>query len=145
MEAIASRSARKERNVVSDVQLSIVMPAKNEAINLQKLLPVLQATLPGAEIIVVNDGSTDDTVSLCSKLGVKVVSHQYSKGNGASIKTGARNATRDTVVFMDGDGQHKPADILRLLELYQQGYDMVVGARSAATQASMGRLVATTI
>ncbi len=145
MEAIASRSARKERNVVSDVQLSIVMPAKNEAINLQKLLPVLQATLPGAEIIVVNDGSTDDTVSLCSKLGVKVVSHQYSKGNGASIKTGARNATRDTVVFMDGDGQHKPADILRLLELYQQGYDMVVGARSAATQASMGRLVANTI
>ena len=79
--------------------LSIVMPAKNEAVNLQKLLPLLQATLPGAELIVVNDGSTDNTVALCESLGVSVVSHQYSKGNGASIKSGARHASRDTVVF----------------------------------------------
>lgn len=125
--------------------LSIVMPAKNEAVNLQKLLPLLQATVPGAELIVVNDGSTDNTVALCESLGVKVVSHQYSKGNGASVKSGARHASRDTVVFMDGDGQHKPADILRLYEAYGQGYDMVIGARSAATQASMGRLVANTL
>ena len=125
--------------------LSVVLPAKNEAVNLAKLLPELQATLPGAEIIVVNDGSTDNTVALCGSLGVRVVSHQYSKGNGASIKTGARNATHDTLVFMDGDGQHKPADVLRLLERFAQGYDMVVGARSAATQASMGRLVANTL
>ena len=123
--------------------LSIVMPAKNEAVNLQKLLPLLQATLPGAELIVVNDGSTDDTVALCESLGV--VSHQYSKGNGASIKSGARHASRDTVVFMDGDGQHKPADILRLYAVFCQGYDMVIGARSAATQASVGRLVANTL
>ncbi|MES2604302.1 MAG: glycosyltransferase family 2 protein [Pseudomonadota bacterium] len=121
------------------------MPAKNEAINLQKLLPTVQYLLPGAEIIVVNDGSTDETVSLCQSLGVKVVTHQYSKGNGASIKTGARNATRDILVFMDGDGQHKAPDILRLRETYDVGHDMVVGARSAATQASMGRLVANTM
>ena len=125
--------------------LSIVMPAKNEAINLQKLLPLLQATVPGAELIVVNDGSTDATVALCESLGVTVVTHQYSKGNGASIKSGVRHASRDTVVFMDGDGQHKPADVLRLYELFAQGYDMVVGARSSATQASMGRLVANTL
>ena len=125
--------------------LSIVMPAKNEAVNLQKLLPLLQATLPGAELIVVNDGSTDDTVALCESLGVSVVSHQYSKGNGASIKSGARHASRDTVVFMDGDGQHKPADILRLYAVFCQGHDMVIGARSAATQASVGRLVANTL
>ena len=125
--------------------LSIVMPAKNEAVNLQKLLPLLQATLPGAELIVVNDGSTDNTVALCEALGVRVVSHQYSKGNGASIKSGARHASRDTVVFMDGDGQHKPADILRLYAVFCQGYDMVIGARSAATQASVGRLVANTL
>lgn len=125
--------------------LSIVMPAKNEAVNLQKLLPLLQATLPGAELIVVNDGSTDNTVALCESLGVSVVSHQYSKGNGASIKSGARHASRDTVVFMDGDGQHKPADILRLYAVFCQGYDMVIGARSAATQASVGRLVANTL
>ncbi len=125
--------------------LSIVMPAKNEAVNLQKLLPLLQATLPGAELIVVNDGSTDNTVALCESLGVRVVSHQYSKGNGASIKSGARHASRDTVVFMDGDGQHKPADILRLYAVFCQGHDMVIGARSAATQASVGRLVANTL
>ena len=125
--------------------LSIVMPAKNEAVNLQKLLPLLQATLPGAELIVVNDGSTDNTVALCESLGVSVVSHQYSKGNGASIKSGARHASRDTVVFMDGDGQHKPADILRLYAVFCQGHDMVIGARSAATQASVGRLVANTL
>jgi len=130
--------------VTTGAELSIVMPAKNEAVNLQKLLPAVQAVLPQAEIIVVNDGSTDDTVALCTRLGVRVVTHPYSKGNGASIKTGARNASRDTVVFMDGDGQHKPADILRLLEVYAQGHDMVVGARSAATQASMGRLMANT-
>jgi len=125
--------------------LSVVLPAKNEVVNLRKLLPELIATLPGAEIIVVNDGSTDDTVAFCESQGVRVVSHQYSKGNGASIKTGARSASRNTLVFMDGDGQHKPADVLRLLECYEQGYDMVVGARSAATQASMGRLVANTL
>jgi glycosyltransferase involved in cell wall biosynthesis len=136
---------RRGQKVVSGAELSIVMPAKNEAVNLQKLLPALLAALPQAEIIVVSDGSSDDTVALCGKLGVKVVSHLYSKGNGASIKTGARHASRDTVVFMDGDGQHKPADILRLLEPFNQGYDMVVGARSAATQASMGRLVANTV
>lgn len=132
-------------NVPQGSQLSIVIPARNEAINLQKLLPELLGVLPGAEIIVVNDASRDDTVALCTGLGVKVVSHQYQKGNGASIKTGARHATRDLVVFMDGDGQHKPADVVRLLQKHAEGYDMVVGARSAATQASMGRLVANTL
>jgi glycosyltransferase involved in cell wall biosynthesis len=126
-------------------QISIVMPAKNEAVNLRKLLPNLLSKFPEAEIVVVNDGSTDDTVSLCQSLGVTVVTHQYSKGNGASIKTGARAAKGETIVFMDGDGQHKPEDIERLLAVYRQGHDMVVGARSAATQASMGRLVANTL
>jgi glycosyltransferase involved in cell wall biosynthesis len=124
--------------------ISVIIPAKNEAANLQKLLPVLTQTLPGAEIIVVNDGSTDNTESLCRELGVIVVTHPYSKGNGASIKTGARTASRDILVTMDGDGQHKPADVLRLLERFGQGYDMVVGARDASGQASKGRLVANT-
>jgi glycosyltransferase involved in cell wall biosynthesis len=134
-----------EKKVSVGTELSIVLPAKNEGQNLRKLLPALQTVLPAAEIIVINDGSTDDTVALCEGLGIKVVSHRYSKGNGASIKTGARHATRDTLVFMDGDGQHKPEDVLRLLAAYQQGYDMVVGARSAATQASMGRLIANSL
>ncbi|MES2626509.1 MAG: glycosyltransferase family 2 protein [Pseudomonadota bacterium] len=129
---------------VSD-RVSIILPAKNEAANLRKLLPELRQTLPDAEIIVVNDGSTDDTITICEAHGVKVVTHQYSKGNGASIKTGARAASNDVLVFMDGDGQHKPADVLKLLEQLREGYDMVVGARSAATQASVSRLVANSV
>ena len=124
--------------------ISVIIPAKNEAINLVKLLPELVEMLPGAEIIVVSDGSTDTTAEICSEHGVRVVAHPYSKGNGASIKTGARHASRDVLVTMDGDGQHKPADVLRLLEHYQEGYDMVIGARSSASQASTSRLLANT-
>lgn len=130
---------------MSAESVSIVLPARNEAQNLRRFLPELRALFPEAEIIVVNDGSTDDTPAVCEACGVKVVTHQYSKGNGASIKTGARAATGDTLVFMDGDGQHSPTDVQRLLALYREGYDMVVGARSAASQASVGRLVANTL
>ena len=122
--------------------LSIVIPARNEGVNLVNLLPRLRQEFPAAEILVVDDGSSDDTVNLCEANGVRVISHQYSRGNGASIKTGARNATHELLVFMDGDGQHKPEDVHRLLAEMAKGYDMVVGARSAASQASMGRLVA---
>jgi glycosyltransferase involved in cell wall biosynthesis len=129
----------------STESVSIILPARNEAVNLRRFLPDLRAMFPAAEIIVVNDGSTDDTVAVCTACGVKVVSHQYSKGNGASIKTGARSASNETLVFMDGDGQHAPADVQRLLERYREGFDMVVGARSASSQASVGRLVANTL
>lgn len=125
--------------------VSIVMPAKNESGGLHKVLPDLQKYCPGAEIIVVDDGSTDDTAAVCTSLGARVVSHPYSKGNGAAIKTGARAATRSILVFMDADGQHKPEDIPRLLSRLQQGYDMVVGARSPASQAGAHRAAANSL
>jgi glycosyltransferase involved in cell wall biosynthesis len=127
------------------VSLSIVIPAKNEAQGLANFLPRLRELYPGQEIIVVNDGSSDDTVAVCEAAGVKVVSHPYSKGNGAAIKTGARAASGDYLVFMDGDGQHRPEDIERLLEGLGAGYDMVVGARSGASaQANFARWSANT-
>lgn len=129
---------------MADQNISIVIPAKNEAENLLKLLPELRRQHPGAEIIVVNDGSTDNTVAVCEQNGVNVVTHVYSKGNGASIKTGARAATGDIIVFMDGDGQHRPEDIDLLLGKINEGADMVVGARSKSSQASFGRLLANT-
>jgi glycosyltransferase involved in cell wall biosynthesis len=122
--------------------LSIVIPAKNEAQNLANFLPRLLAVVADAEVIVVNDGSTDETVSICEKQGVNVVTHPYSKGNGAAIKTGAKAAKGDVIVFLDGDGQHKAEDIPRLLEKLATGYDMVVGARDKQSQADSFRAIA---
>ncbi|TAN08384.1 MAG: glycosyltransferase family 2 protein [Rhodanobacteraceae bacterium] len=122
--------------------ISIILPAKNEAAALAGLLPALCAAQPGAEIIVSDDGSTDATAALCAEHGVKRVGTPYSMGNGAAIKRGARAATGDTLVCMDADGQHDPADIARLLAKLEEGYDMVVGARDWGGQAGVGRGIA---
>jgi glycosyltransferase involved in cell wall biosynthesis len=125
-------------------RLSIILPAKNEAPALAALLPRLRAAHPEAEIIVVDDGSIDDTRSICRSCGVECLSSPYSMGNGAAIKRGARAATGDILVFMDGDGQHDPADIARLLDQLNRAYDMVVGARDWNSQAGVGRGLANT-
>ncbi len=121
---------------------SIVIPARNEAEGLRYLLPAVVAVLPGAEVIVVDDGSTDDTRDICANFPVQVISHPYPKGNGAAVKSGARAATGEVLIFMDADGQHKPEDIPLLLEKFQEGYDMVVGARTPGSQAGFHRAVA---
>ncbi|WP_369930570.1 glycosyltransferase family 2 protein [Xanthomonas sp. NCPPB 2632] len=126
-------------------RISIILPAKNEAAALKDLLPRLTAAQPGAEIIVVDDGSTDETRAVCAAAGVVCLSSPYSMGNGAAIKRGARAASGEILVFMDGDGQHDPADIARLLARLEQGYDMVVGARDWESQAGVGRGVANTV
>jgi glycosyltransferase involved in cell wall biosynthesis len=123
-------------------QVTVVIPARNEATGLLGLLPELIALLPGTEILVVDDGSGDDTCAVCAAHGVQVISHPYPKGNGAAIKTGARAAKGDVIVFMDADGQHKPQDIPALLVKFDEGYDMVVGARQSGSQANMHRAVA---
>lgn len=122
--------------------VSIILPAKNEADNLLRLLPALRAAQPAAEIIVVDDGSSDHTIAVCAQAGVRCVSHPYSMGNGAAIKTGARNASHDLLMFMDADGQHDPAAIQSLLDKLAQGYEMAVGARTWDSHASVGRRVA---
>lgn len=119
--------------------LSIVLPAKNEAESLKILLPRLKSAYPSAEVIVVDDGSTDNTVEICRNNSVIVISHPYSKGNGAAIKTGARNATREIVICMDADSQHDPDQIRVLVDKYHQGYHMVIGARRRSAQASSAR------
>lgn len=121
--------------------VSIVIPAKNEARNLELLLPKLAVSGNYLECIVVDDGSSDETVQVCANHGVRVISNPYSRGNGAAIKTGAKAARGDILVFMDGDGQHRPDDIPRLLEKLDQGYDMAVGARGRGSQADSYRAV----
>ena len=125
--------------------ISIILPARNEGENLQRLLPTLCNQFGEHEIIVVNDGSTDNTVDVCNEHQVTTVSHPYSMGNGAAIKTGARTASGDLLIFMDADGQHRPEDIPRLLAKIDQGYDMVVGARQSDTHASLPRRLANTL
>ncbi|NOZ54608.1 MAG: glycosyltransferase family 2 protein [Gammaproteobacteria bacterium] len=119
--------------------LTIIIPAKNEAVSLLRLLPTLTNNFPKAQIIVVNDGSTDDTKNICEQFNVSIINNPYSKGNGAAIKSGVRAAKNKFLVCMDADGQHKPDDIPKLMSKLHEGYDMVVGARTYSSQASFSR------
>jgi len=124
-------------------EVSVVLPARNEAAALKFILPRIKEVLPDAELIVVNDGSSDNTAEVASAAGATVISHPYSKGNGAAIKTGARHARGSILVFMDADSQHRPEYIPDLLAKLNAGYDMVVGARcSLESQAGLHRAAA---
>jgi glycosyltransferase involved in cell wall biosynthesis len=122
--------------------ISVVLPARNEAAALPAVLARIRATVPEAEIIVVDDGSTDATVEVARAGGACVISHPVPMGNGAAVKTGARAAGGDTVVFMDADGQHPPEAIPQLLEALDRGFAMAVGARDRRGQANAGRALA---
>lgn len=126
----------------SNTTVSIVIPAKNEAENLRALLPALREAALATEIIVVDDGSEDKTIRVVEDQGAICVRHPYSMGNGAAIKSGARAATGDVIVFMDGDGQHRPEDVAKLLARLDEGFDMVVGSRAGSAQASIFRRMA---
>lgn len=122
--------------------LSIIMPAKNEAAAIKAAVSGARETFPDAEIIVVDDGSTDDTGELAREAGAVVIRHPISMGNGAAIKAGARAASGEILAFMDADGQHGGDEIKQLLARLDAGYDMAIGARDAGSHASFGRLFA---
>ena len=126
------------------MKVSVVLPAKNEAGGLPRTLEGVRSVMPGVELIVVDDGSSDDTPGLAAALGARVIRSPYSMGNGAAIKRGARAATGDVIVFMDADGQHDASCIPRLLQKLDEGYDMVVGARDWGGQAGVSRGLANT-
>jgi glycosyltransferase involved in cell wall biosynthesis len=124
------------------VALSVVIPAKNEAATLGNVIRVVSTEHPEAEVIVVDDGSTDDTAAVAEQAGATVIRHPESLGNGAAVKSGARAARGEILAFMDGDGQHDPRDLDRLLSRLDDGYQMVVGARDSGSHANVGRMFA---
>lgn len=122
--------------------ISVILPAKNEYPSIGNVIHQVLSLFPEAEVIVVDDGSTDETAAAAEKMGARVVRHPYSKGNGAAMKSGLRAATNDIVVCMDADGQHRPEDIVPMLDKLSDGYDMVVGARDRDGQAGLHRTLA---
>ena len=118
--------------------ISVIIPAKNEGKSIDVLISSLKQLYPNFEIIVIDDGSIDDTADVAKMAGAMVYSHPYNIGNGAAIKSGIRKASGDILVFMDADLQHNPEDIKAMLN-YFPDYDMVVGARLAKDQTSLGR------
>ena len=124
--------------------VSIIIPAYNEAQAIGDVVTKIIHLYPDFEVIVVNDGSIDDTADVAKAAGALVYSHPQNIGNGAAVKSGIRFASGKILVFMDGDGQHRPEDIKEMLT-YFPDYDMVVGARSKNHQASWGRALANRI
>ena len=124
----------------NSVALSIVIPAKNESAAIGEVVRTAKSEYPDAEIIVVDDGSTDATARTAEEAGAIVIRHPESLGNGAAVKSGARAARGEILALMDGDGQHDPREMGRLLQKLDRGYDMVVGARDSGSHANVGRL-----
>ena len=123
---------------------SVVVPAHNEAAAIGEVVAGLVAAARWREILVVDDGSTDATGDVARLAGALVVRHPYRKGNGAAVKTGVRRATGEFVLIMDGDGQHRAEDSVRLVGRLGE-YDLVVGARSGSTQATQSRRLGNTV
>jgi len=124
--------------VASPDTVSIVIPAFNEGAVIRSVIAALKDAGAWREIIVVDDGSTDETGACAQEAGARVIRHPYNKGNGAAVKTGIRAATGEFVMIVDGDGQHRPADAARLAARLGE-YDLVVGARAGSTQATQTR------
>src|SRR5437016_7816153 len=86
---------------------SVVIPAFNEAASIGSLVTNLRAAGRWHEILVIDDGSTDETATRAAAAGARVVHHPYNKGNGAAVKSGIRRATGTFVLIVDADGQHQ--------------------------------------
>jgi len=120
--------------------VSVIIPAMNEADAIRSVVSRLRDAAPWHEIIVIDDGSKDNTGIEAQSAGARVLRHPYNKGNGAAVKTGIRNATGEFILIVDADGQHQPEDACRLVGRLGE-YDLVIGARSSDTQANLRRRI----
>jgi glycosyltransferase involved in cell wall biosynthesis len=111
-------------------KISIIIPAFNEQSGIGPLLSKMKelGICSKYEVIVVDDGSTDQTSEIVSQFPVKLIKHEANKGYGASLKSGIRKASGDKVLTLDSDGQHDPVYLEKAISLLAQ-YDMVIGER----------------
>ncbi|MEA3346547.1 MAG: glycosyltransferase family 2 protein [Candidatus Auribacterota bacterium] len=110
---------------------TVIIPAYNESLSIAKTISELEKLPAEFEIIVVDDGSTDETFELAMKTKVKVLKHLTNRGYGASLKTGIRNARYNKIVIIDADGTYPNEKIPELVEILEsENFDMVVGART---------------
>ena len=114
----------------------IVIPAYNEAGNIGAVLQEVRRSVPDLDVVVIDDGSTDQTRQVVQGLGVACVRHPYNLGYGAAVQTGLRFAGArgyGELVLMDGDGQHDASQIPGLIDaLHRTGADLVIGSRFVA-------------
>ncbi|MCK5732732.1 MAG: glycosyltransferase family 2 protein [Candidatus Latescibacteria bacterium] len=111
----------------------IIIPAYNEAASIREVILGLKASVPHADVLVVNDGSRDNTSEIARKEGAMVLDLPFNMGIGATVQTGflfAEQRGYDAAVQVDGDGQHDPADVPALLkELFETEVNVVIGSR----------------
>ena len=122
--------------------LSICIPAYNEQLAISKTLMRLKEAFPVSEIIVVDDGSTDDTYRNASLIeGIRLIKHTRNKGYGASLKTAIRSASREIIAWFDADGQHRVEDLMEIIVPILNGEkDVVVGARGKESDVRLLRV-----
>lgn len=125
-------------------EVTVILPAYNEELGIVSTITKIRQLYPDFEILVIDDGSTDNTMRAAIDAGANAWPHQYNIGNGAAVKTGLRMASGDWIIMMDADGQHQPEDIACLLE-YKDKYDMVVGSRTKGSDTKFHRDIANTI
>jgi glycosyltransferase involved in cell wall biosynthesis len=121
--------------------LTVIIPAFNESQSIGAVLDDIKTVCVDVvcEIIVVDDGSHDDTAFIAKEHGARVIAHEQNLGYGASLKSGIRAANTEYILTMDADGQHRAADILRLFPLSVR-HDMVVGRRQGIIHSQPWRM-----
>ena len=120
---------------------TVVIPAFNEAATIDRVIRSIQQACDPVldEIIVVDDGSGDDTAKIAKEAGARVIQHKINRGYGASLKTGIYASETDLVITLDADGQHRAEDVLRLFDFLDTS-DMVVGQRTQLLHSPLWRM-----
>ncbi|MGC8657697.1 MAG: glycosyltransferase family 2 protein [Desulfomonilaceae bacterium] len=118
---------------LSSTPVTVVIPAYNEEHTIEGVVSGILANMPSARVLVIDDGSDDETSLKASNAGAEIIRHPTNKGNGACLKTALRSLDGGIVAVLDADGQHNPAELPRILEQLKD-YDLVVGTRQFSSQ-----------